>query len=128
MRRLLIILLFPLLSLAQLELMVNNFSPEHEFVLMSQNDLHKSDVYLIESTLFKYGMNVQHSIYDSVRDDNGLYITLNYGRGYLKFVKGKVVHNGTIVAIFSFDNQKKISNRKKIIDLIIKELSNTDSL
>ena len=127
MKRLVLFLLFPVLSLAQLEVMTKDFSPNKVVILSELNDLHESDVHLIQSTFFKYDIPIKAK-QGRYLCDRILSITMDYKKGELFFVKGNITYDGRIVAIFSFDNQNNISTRKEIIDSIVKELSNTEDL
>tara|TARA_Y100000592_G_scaffold100313_1_gene179748 strand:- start:17224 stop:17610 length:387 start_codon:yes stop_codon:yes gene_type:complete len=128
MRRLILILLFPVLSLAQLEVMVNDLSLEKDFIVMGINELYDGDIHLIESTFFKNKLNVKHDPYTTGVGVNVFLVDIIYNVDGIESVKGKVTYNRNIVAMFSYNNRKTNYSRKKIIDLIVKGLINTDSL
>ena len=123
MKRLVLFLLFPLLSLAQLEVMTKDFSPKKAVVLSTSNDLHPSDEHLIQSTFFKYDIPIR-ATQGMYYCDRILSVTMDYKGGKLIFIEGTITYDGLIVAIFSFDNQQLLYTRKEMIDSIVKELSN----
>ena len=124
MKRLVLFLLFPLLSLAQLEVMTKDFSHKKEVVLSTSNELHPSAEHLIPSTIFKYDIPIR-ATQGMYYCDRILSVTMDYKGGKLIFIEGTITYDGLIVAIFSFDNQQLLYTRKEMIDSIVKELSNT---
>jgi len=128
MKKLILLFFLPLLSLAQLEVVTNGFSPEAPLSLSYYSELHTRDIHLIESTFFKYGMPIGSNSYNIV-DFNIVY---NGFHPEVDNIYGKISYTGTIVATFSFinprSNGKYTYTKKQMINAIVTELSNTEEL